>query len=94
MGVHDAVLDNKEGNIEKLADGTYVLTADITDTPAVRKQSAEYNWTVYIVQIDPEYKTLDLQAEPGRLRFELPGAGGGGGGDSDGGGRGDPGPLP
>jgi serine/threonine-protein kinase len=83
-GVHDAVLDNKAGVIQSLGDNTYRLMADITDAPGVRKQRGEYNWTVVLVQIDPDYKDLGIQGAPGRLRYEPPFSGdsGGGGGNS------------
>jgi serine/threonine protein kinase len=82
-GVHDAVLDNKEGRIKTMGNNTYRLVADISDTPAVRNIRGEYNWTVVLVQIEPEYRDLGIQAPPGRLRFEPPGGGGGNGGEGD-----------
>ena len=85
-GVHNAVLDNKSDRVQSLGNDTYRLVADITDTPGVRKQKGEYNWTVVLVQIDPDYKDLGLQAQPGRLRYEPPFGGSGGGGENNGGG--------
>ena len=66
-----------------MGNNTYRLVADISDTPAVRNIRGEYNWTVVLVQIEPEYRDLGIQAPPGRLRFEPPGGGGGNGGDGD-----------
>jgi hypothetical protein len=80
QGIHDAVLDNKEGRVEALGNNTYRLVADISNTPAVLGRAGEYNWTVNLVQIKPEYKDLGIQAPLGRLRFEPPGGGGSGGG--------------
>lgn len=87
-GVHDAVLDNKEGNIQSLGDNKYRITVDITDTPGVQRRSGEYLWTVSLVQISPNYANLGQQATPTLFRFELPGGSGGdgGGGGGDGGG--------
>ena len=83
-GVHDALLDNKEGAVQALANNTYRLIADISEAPGVRQRRGEYNWTVVLVQLEPEYKDLGVQAPAGRLRFEPPG-GGNGGGDEGGG---------
>jgi hypothetical protein len=87
-GVHNSVLDNRQGKIQALENGTYQLTADITETPGVRKRGGEYNWTVILVELEP-YKELGVQAPAARLRFDVPGGGGGGGGgDGNGGGNG------
>jgi serine/threonine protein kinase len=87
-GVHDAVLDNHQGKVEAVGNQTYRLIVDITEAPGVRQRRGEFNWSVVLVQIDPEYRDLGLQAPPARLRFEPPGASGGGGGDEGGGGGG------
>ena len=88
-GVHNAVLDNKDGTVQTLGNNTYRLVTDITEAPGVLKRRGEYNWTVVLVQIEPEYKDLGIQAPPGLLRFEPPGSsGGGGGGNGSGGGGG------
>ena len=87
-GVHDAVLDNRQGKIQAVGNQMYRLVVDITEAPGVRQRRGEFNWSVVLVQIDPEYKDLGLQAPPARLRFEPPGASGGGGGDEGGGGGG------
>ena len=85
-GVHDAVLDNRQGKIEAVGNQTYRLVVDITEAPGVRQRRGEFNWTVVLVQIDPDYKDLGFQASPAHLRFEPPGASGGGGGNDGGGG--------
>jgi hypothetical protein len=86
-GVHDAVLDNRQGKIQALGNNTYRLSADISETPGVRKRGGEYNWTVILVELEP-YKDLGIQASPGRLRYDAPGGGGGDDGGNDGGGGG------
>ena len=85
-GVHNAVLDNQNGTVQALGNNTYRLVADISEAAGVRNSRGDYNWTVVLVQIAPEYKDLGIQAEPGRLRFEPPGGGGGGDGGGNGGG--------
>lgn len=82
-GVHNAVEDNQKGNIVALGNNTYRLSVNIKDAYGVKGRSGEYLWTVVLIQFQPEYKDLGLQAEPARLRFE---AGGGKGGGRDGGG--------
>ena len=84
LGVHNSVLDNKSGAVQALGNGLYQLAADISQAASVLGRRGEYNWTVLLVQIEPEYKELGLQAPPGRLRFEPPGGGGGGGGSGGG----------
>jgi serine/threonine-protein kinase len=81
-GVHDAVLDNRQGRIEKIGENRYRLQVDIRQAAGVRERTGEYLWTVALVQLSPTYADLGLQAEPARLRFE---AGGGKGGGEDGG---------
>jgi serine/threonine protein kinase len=83
-GVHNAVEDNKNGNIVSLGNNTYYLNANIRDTFGVKGRTGQYLWTVALVQISPEYKDLGIQASPGRLRFEAGGSSGGGGGSSGG----------
>jgi hypothetical protein len=84
LGVHNSVLDNKSGVVQALGSGLYQLAADISQAAGVLGRRGEYNWTVLLVQIEPEYKELGIQAPPGRLRFEPPGGGGGGGGSGGG----------
>jgi tetratricopeptide (TPR) repeat protein len=82
-GVHNAVLDNQNGTVTTLDDNRYGLKADIIDAFGVRGRSGIYLWTVALVKISPEYADLGQQAEPARLRLDVPGTGGDGG---DGGG--------
>lgn len=79
-GVHNAVEDNKNGNIVALGNNTYRLTVDISEAAGVRGRGGEYLWTVLLVRVSPGYEDLGIQAAPGRLRLEL-----GGGGDDGGG---------
>lgn len=89
-GVHNAVLDNKDGTVQALGNNRYRLVADISNAFGVKGRSGEYNWTVILVQIEPEYKELGVQTPLSHLRYEAPGGGGDGGGDdsSSGGGGG------
>jgi hypothetical protein len=68
-GVHDAVLDNQNGNVRRIGENEYGLSVDIRKAAGVRNRSGEYLWTVLLVQISPVYADLKLQALPARLRF-------------------------
>jgi hypothetical protein len=87
-GAHDAVIDNKNGQVQALGNNTYRLSINIKDAFGVKGRGGEYLWTVVLIQVAPEYRDLGIQAPPARLRFEAPGGGGGGkdGGGSGGGG--------
>jgi esterase/lipase superfamily enzyme len=63
QGVHNAVLDNKERRIKALGQNRYSLTVDIRRAPGVRGPG-NYLWTVLLVQIEPNYQELGIQAEP------------------------------
>jgi tetratricopeptide (TPR) repeat protein len=83
-GVHNAVLDNQNGNIKHEGGNRYSLSTDIREAAGVQARSGIYLWTVALVQISPEYADLGRQADPAHLRFE----GGSPGGDDSGGGGG------
>lgn len=82
-GAHDAVLDNRQDQIESIGQHTYRLSINIRDAFGVRGRTGTYLWTVALVRVSPNYADLGQQAEPARLRFE---AGGSGRKDSGGGG--------
>jgi tetratricopeptide (TPR) repeat protein len=71
---HNSVLDNRYGLIEDLGGGRYRLSMDISAAAGVRGRASIYFWTVALVQIDPAYADLGLQAEPARLRYDGGGA--------------------
>jgi hypothetical protein len=71
-GVHDAVLDNREGRVEQVGENTYRLNVDITDAPGVQRRSGQYLWTVLLARVSPEYENLGTQAEPATFVFESP----------------------
>ena len=73
FGVHDAILDNREGRIERIGENTYRLTVDIADTPGVERRSGQYLWTVLLVRVSPQYEDLGTQAEPATFTFGSPG---------------------
>jgi tetratricopeptide (TPR) repeat protein len=87
-GVHNAVLDNKNGAIKNLGNNKYQLSVDIKEAAGVSGQSGDYLWSVALVRVSPKYRDLGLQAPPAKLRFAAPGSSGGGGKDSGSGGVG------
>jgi hypothetical protein len=82
-GIHDAVMDNQSGRIQRIGPNRYRLDVNIARTPSVRARSAEYNWTVRVVQIAPSYGITEIQAEPERFRYKNLGDGGDGGDDDN-----------
>lgn len=72
FGVHDAILDNREGRIERIGENTYRLTVDIADAPGVQGRSGQYMWTVLLVRVSPQYEELGIQAEPAIFTFGSP----------------------
>jgi len=74
LGAHNSVLDNRYGLIEDLGGGRYRLSMDISAAAGVQGRASNYLWTVALVQIDPAYADLGLQAEPARLRYDGGGA--------------------
>jgi hypothetical protein len=80
-GVHNAVLDNQNGNVKNLGNNKYQLTTNIEDAAGVQKNSGVYLWTVALVRISPKYRDLGIQAPPAQLRFAAAGPSGDGKGD-------------
>jgi hypothetical protein len=102
VGIHDAVLDNREGRIEQTGQNKYRLSINIKDVLGPSglspRPSGEYLWTVGLVKVQPAYANLGepYWAEPTRFRFEAPGRGGGsedGGGSRRGGSSGEGGVI-
>jgi tetratricopeptide (TPR) repeat protein len=87
-GVHNSVLDNKNGVIKSIGGNRYRLGVDITDAPGVQGYSGIYLWTVALVRINPTYEDLEQQAKVARFHYSAsrPGSGGDEGGDDGGGG--------
>ncbi len=86
LGAHDAVLDNKNGQVKALGQNTYSLEINISGAAGVKGRSGEYWWTVSLVEIEPAYQPLNIQATPEHLCFAV--SGGDSGGDGGGGGGG------
>ncbi|HMQ53074.1 MAG TPA: AAA-like domain-containing protein [Anaerolineae bacterium] len=85
LGAHNAVLDNKNGNIERIGENRYRLVTNIKHAAGVEDQSGQYLWTVALVRVAPEYGDLGQQAESLPLRYEAGGRSSDGGGDAKGG---------
>jgi tRNA A-37 threonylcarbamoyl transferase component Bud32 len=79
LGAHDALLDYQRGRVRQVAENSYRLNIDISQAAGVRNRTGEYLWTVVLIQTDPEYADLGIQAEPSTLRFAASGSGGGSG---------------
>jgi hypothetical protein len=70
-GVHDAVLDRREGRIESLGPDRYQLkVGNIRYAQGVLGREGIYNWTVAVVRVSPSYADFGLQAVPARFLYE------------------------
>lgn len=66
-GVHDAMIDNKNGAIKAINGNEYRLDIPFMyNLPSVTG-TAHYWWTVAIVQIEPDYYNFERQADPSRF---------------------------
>ncbi len=74
VGAHDALLDNQNGNIQRIDGQKYHLNTNIVGAAGVGGRSGIYSWTVALVQVSPSYADLGQQAEPAQLRLEILGA--------------------
>ncbi len=73
LGAHDAVEANLKGWVKALGEGRYALDIDISQSAGVQGRSGEYWWSVALVQVNPTYRDLGIQAVPSRLHFVPPG---------------------
>jgi hypothetical protein len=64
---------------------TYTLELNISGAAGVKGRSGEYLWNVLLVEIEPAYRELDIQATPERLCFAAPGSSSSDGGNDNGG---------
>jgi hypothetical protein len=73
-GVHDAVIDNgPNGEIEQIGENRYKLSVtNIRFAKGVESRSGPYQWTVGIVQVNPNYVDYGLEADPAHLQYVLP----------------------
>jgi hypothetical protein len=70
-GVHDAVLDNKNGAIKSINGNEYQLDIPfLYNLPSVTG-TAHYWWTVAIVQIEPTYYNFERKADPIRFYVDV-----------------------
>ncbi|MBE7473769.1 MAG: hypothetical protein HS114_31960 [Anaerolineales bacterium] len=70
-GVHDAVLDHREGRIESLSSDRYQLkVGNIRYAQGVLGREGIYNWTVAVVRVSPAYADFGLQTVPARFLYE------------------------
>jgi hypothetical protein len=80
LGAHDAVADNTNGTVQAIDENHYRLQTNIRDAIGVRGRTGIYLWTVTLVQVEPNYLDLGIQASPAELRFDGQATGNDGGG--------------
>lgn len=85
LGAHDALQDNRNGQIIALGNNQYEVTINIKDAQGVRNRTGDYLWTVVLIQVEPTYKDTGIQADTGQLRFDASSTGGDGGNGGGGG---------
>ncbi len=71
-------------------DGTYELSFDPSSAYSVQQHGTQenYRWTVSLVELQPQYRNLNIEATQRRIIITLPGGGSKGGGNNGGGGGG------
>jgi hypothetical protein len=69
VGIHNAAELRKEPRFERLDNDRYALTVVLDGIGNITQSGSDYRWSVALVQIEPDYKWLDL--ESGRRRISL-----------------------
>jgi hypothetical protein len=72
QGVYDAKELKHNPTFVPLGEHQYAVTLKLS-SPGVTSTSSDYFWSVGVVQIDPEYKWLDLESEARRISLLVPG---------------------
>lgn len=71
LGAHDALKSNKNGDIQAVGDKTYrLIITDLRGVDGISHRPGEYFWTVGLVELEPAYKYLGVEAKPGLLRVD------------------------
>jgi hypothetical protein len=71
-GIHDATELRNEPRFEQLDNDTYALTVVLNGVGNITQSGSNYRWTVALVQIDPDYKWLDVESERRRISILVP----------------------
>ncbi len=66
QGVYDAKELKRNPTFVSLGEDQYAVTLQLTG-PSVTVSSSDYLWSVGVVQVDPEYKWLEIESEPRRI---------------------------
>jgi len=72
VGIHNAAELRKETRFERLDNNTYALTVVLDGVENVTQSSSDYSWSVAVVQIEPEYRWLDLESEHRPISLLMP----------------------
>jgi hypothetical protein len=64
--VYDAKELKRNPTFVPLGEHQYAVTLQLTDS-SVAVSSSDYLWSVGVVQVDPEYKWLDIESEPRKI---------------------------
>jgi Na+-transporting methylmalonyl-CoA/oxaloacetate decarboxylase gamma subunit len=72
VGIHNAAELRKEPRFERLDNNTYALTVVLDGVGNITQSSSDYSWSVAVVQIEPEYRWLDLESEHRPISLLVP----------------------
>ena len=72
VGIHNAAELRKETRFERLDNNTYALTVVLDGVGNITQSGSDYRWSVAVVQIEPEYRWLDLESEHRRISLLVP----------------------
>jgi hypothetical protein len=72
VGIHNAAELRKETRFEQLGNDRYALTVVLTGLENITQSGSDYRWSVALVQVEPEYRWLDLESDLRRISLLVP----------------------
>jgi hypothetical protein len=72
VGIHNASELRQESGFEQLSGDRYALTVVLAGLENITQSGSDYRWSVAVVQIEPEYRWLDLESESRRISLLVP----------------------
>jgi hypothetical protein len=72
VGIHDAAELRNETRFERLDSDLYALTVVLDGLENITQSGSDYRWSVALVQIEPEYRWLDLESERRSISLLVP----------------------
>ncbi len=72
VGIHNAAELRNEAQFERLDNNLYALTVVLDGLENITQSGADYRWSVALVQIEPEYRWLELESEHRPISLLVP----------------------